>query len=344
LKNLQRFKLESIVILWSVTEGFLGGVLHIFKIPFTGIIVGSFALIYITLIIYNSDTRKDLINSTIVVIICKMILSPQTPVFAYIAVFLQGFLGYALYGLRHNLKSMCILLGISIQLINGFIKIFTLTLLFGFNLWVIFNEFIKYVISQFSLTKTDVNYSLILVLIYILIHLAIGLTSGILASKFIHNLKFYVKKDKYKIIIRNVRQQDMITTKRKRIYINIIMVFVTGILLFSYITPDMTYIDKNSILIMSLRGILLMLLWFKIISPIIIKYFKKYFEKNKSENIQLAHKILNNVQTYKSIMYSSWEHSSSQKNMKRIIYFIKILVINFLAYDYNQIEIYSKGL
>jgi hypothetical protein len=284
----------------------------------------------------NSEKKIEIINATLIVIICKMLLSPQTPLFAYLAVFLQGLLGFVFYSLRRHLLAMCLLISLSVQFLNAFIKIFSLTLLFGFNLWIVINEFISYIISQFSFLKLELNYSYIIILIYIGIHGLWGIILGLFTSSFILNLSKDSYREKYFLQIDVINKKNSLSGKGKHKFMNVAVFLIFAVLILSYFIPYITNTDKNSIIIMLIRGILIMILWFKIISPLILKYLRRYFAKRKSENFKIAENILNNSKIYKSIIYSAWSYSASNRGLSRILYFVKITIINFLVYDIHK--------
>ena len=68
-----------LITLWVLCEAMLGGVIHAAKIPVSGLIVGSCAVICICLIAFYHPTKGAIIKATIIVAIFKMMLSPQAP-------------------------------------------------------------------------------------------------------------------------------------------------------------------------------------------------------------------------------------------------------------------------
>src|SRR5689334_277335 len=86
-----------IIALWVLSEALLGGIIHAFHIPVSGLIVGSAAVICICMIAFYVPVNGTIIKATIIVAIFKMLLSPQAPVLAYLAVFFQGILGELLF-------------------------------------------------------------------------------------------------------------------------------------------------------------------------------------------------------------------------------------------------------
>jgi hypothetical protein len=79
-----------LIALWVLCEAFLGGIIHGLKLPISGLVVGSGAIICICLIAYNVQVKGAIIKATIIVAIFKMMLSPHSPPTAYVAVFVPG--------------------------------------------------------------------------------------------------------------------------------------------------------------------------------------------------------------------------------------------------------------
>src|SRR5438045_613816 len=58
-----------IIALWVLCEAMLGGIIHAFHIPVSGLIVGSAAVICICLIGYYSPVKGAIIKATLIVAI-----------------------------------------------------------------------------------------------------------------------------------------------------------------------------------------------------------------------------------------------------------------------------------
>ena len=85
--------IHRLTALWAFAESGLGGVLHTAKVPFTGLVVGGFAIILITLIAHLSSKQyKIIVQSLVVVLMVKAAVSPHTPFPAYVAVSFQALL------------------------------------------------------------------------------------------------------------------------------------------------------------------------------------------------------------------------------------------------------------
>ena len=86
-----------LIALWIICEAFAGGIMHSIKIPFSGLVISSLAMICIILIAHHVSEKNAILKATIIVAIFKLMLSPHSPGTAYIAVFFQGLLGNFLF-------------------------------------------------------------------------------------------------------------------------------------------------------------------------------------------------------------------------------------------------------
>ena len=64
---------QRITAVWGFTESALGGVLHILQFPFTGLFIGSFAVLCIFLIAHYGKKPAFILRSTMVVILIKAV-------------------------------------------------------------------------------------------------------------------------------------------------------------------------------------------------------------------------------------------------------------------------------
>ena len=122
--------------LWALSESGLGGMMHALKIPFSGLFLGGFAIVMVTLIAqqYQKGRFKAVMQATLLVILVKAMASPHSPPMAYIAVGFQGLAGACIYSIGFN-RITCTLFG-GIALFESAIqKFLTTTLIFGKSIW-----------------------------------------------------------------------------------------------------------------------------------------------------------------------------------------------------------------
>lgn len=127
---------ERLTALWALNEAGLGGMIHAFKIPFTGIVVGSTAVILIALIAFFAERKsKAILKATIIVLLIKAVASPHTPLPAYAAVAFQGLAGSLLFGFLPSRRLAALLLGLLALWQGAVQKLLVMTLLYGAPLW-----------------------------------------------------------------------------------------------------------------------------------------------------------------------------------------------------------------
>jgi len=126
--------IQRLTALWAFAESGLGGVLHALQVPFTGLIVGGMAIVLISLIAWFAQPKyRQVLQSTLIVLIVKAMVSPHTPPTAYLAVSFQGLLGFGLFSLfRVNLVSILLLAVIS-MLESAIQKLLVLDLFAGLS-------------------------------------------------------------------------------------------------------------------------------------------------------------------------------------------------------------------
>jgi len=166
-----------LIALWVVCETLLGGIIHSFNIPFSSIVLSGFSVICISLISKISHQKGSILKATVIVIIFKFLLSPQSPPAAYLAVFMQGIFGEFMFSNFRSFKLNCILLGVFALAESALQRIIILLFLFGNNFPKAINKFVQTAFSK----NVNTNYSLYLAGIYILIHIIFGALVGYFA-------------------------------------------------------------------------------------------------------------------------------------------------------------------
>lgn len=127
---------ERLTALWALNEAGLGGLIHALRVPFTGIVVGSTAVVLIALIAFFAEHRaKALLKATVVVLLVKAAASPHTPLPAYASVAFQGLAGTALFGLLPSIRLGALLLGLLALWQGAVQKLLVMSILYGRSLW-----------------------------------------------------------------------------------------------------------------------------------------------------------------------------------------------------------------
>ncbi|MFN5347709.1 MAG: hypothetical protein ACK5B3_10825 [Bacteroidota bacterium] len=174
---------NRLTALWALNESGLGGVLHAAKFPFTGIFVGGFAVILISLIArYSNYSFKSILKSTAMVLMIKAAVSPHSPFPAYIAVSFQGLLGAILFSLSRNFKLTPIIFGGLALLESAIQKILLTVLFFGMSFWKSVDDFVLNTLKTFQLPP-DFSFSEWIALSYVVVYFILGLIIGRFASQ-----------------------------------------------------------------------------------------------------------------------------------------------------------------
>ncbi len=113
--------------LWAFSESGLGGIFHALKVPFSGIALGGISVMLVTLLEVNSSKKwKTIFKAMLLVLMLKAMISPHSPVMAYVAVSFQGILGAAIYQAFGVSRLSAMAYGSLAFLESDFQKVFTL--------------------------------------------------------------------------------------------------------------------------------------------------------------------------------------------------------------------------
>lgn len=176
----QKISISKLTAAWAFSEAALGGLLHALHIPFTGLMVGGTACIFISLIAYFSEKPEVILRSTIIVVVIKGMISPHTPLIAFFSVLGQGALGFLIFKMISNHKIATLLFSITIITFFGLQKLIFLTVVFGNEFWNSINVFTNYIIKQFTAVDYEnrINISLLIIAGYGIIHFLGGIFLG----------------------------------------------------------------------------------------------------------------------------------------------------------------------
>ena len=171
--------------LWALVESGLGGILHAFHLPVTGVVVGGTAVILITLIAHFAQNSRSILRATLLVLMVKAMVSPHSPLGAYVAVAFQGVAGWAIYSLIPPSLAATSFFAIIALLESALQKLLMLTLFFGAPLWQAVDQWGKWVQESVFASPASVTLSLSqgLVIIYLGLHVVIALLIGWIAYR-----------------------------------------------------------------------------------------------------------------------------------------------------------------
>lgn len=333
--------ISRIIAIWGFNEAAFGGILHALKIPFTGLFIGSIAVMLITLIAHYSKDRKEILKATVIVLLVKGIVSPHTPVTAYLAVMIQGVLGYIIFSLIRFPGFAAPLLGFLALLFSAFQKLIVTTIFFGTSFWKSIDLFAEYVFRQFGLShhSESISASLVLIISYTLLHIAAGIAAGYKALQFpskINSTATYYMKEAF-----GVRQEELPGlnggNKKKSWWKKptriALFLFLTGIMLLTYFFPMAGKSSSGEILFMIIRAAVITLAWYFLLSMPVRRYMKSLIEKNKFKHTAEIENITNMFPQFRKVIGFCWKNSEGLKGIRRIRKFISDSIVLLLIYD-----------
>lgn len=325
----------KLTALWAFSEAALGGVLHAFRVPLRGVFISGSAAILISLIAYYSNKKGTILKSTLLVILIKGLVSPHTPLTAYVAVFLQGVFGEIFFFKRGFHKISSLLLGISTLLYSSIHKLIILTVVFGNTLWESIDEFIGYILEKFYSGGSDntISYSYLIIGAYLGLHLVIGLLIGIFTGKLPERIRELKEKERlnFEAIGENIYETGINRNYRKRKWWQrptgiLIFIFAASLLFISYLFPE---IDNNKVYeigIMLLRAIIILTIWYSLIGPLLLKQFRKYLKKKQNKYSTELTNIVDSFPQLRSIVSYCWKINNNLKGLKKLRSFITHLL------------------
>lgn len=177
--------------LWALAEVGLGGALHALRLPVTGLVVGSAAIVLLVLLAEAArrsgrSIRPTLLGATAIVLGVKLAASPHSPAGAYVAVAFQG--GLAAVCLPSLGRTAgAIALGVIALAESAVQRVLIMTLLFGATFWAAVDSFVAQVLARMGalgLTPGEpLEANRWLIGSYIAVHVLTGALAGGLAVR-----------------------------------------------------------------------------------------------------------------------------------------------------------------
>lgn len=327
---------DRITPLWAFNESAFGGTLHIFNIPLKGIIISNFAVLLISLLAEAFKEKGKILKSTLSVLIVKWTVAPHTPLTAYFAVAIQGLMGELVYFNGKVTKIRIFLFALFISIITGFQKVIILTILYGNTLWKSIDELINSALKFFFLDSSYTNFSLIIILAYVSIHLAAGVLNSFYIMHLIKSLKNYsvelINELKNQLNLVGINESQK--KKRKKISIHFIIIFSSLIVvLFSYFVISNNNDSVINLLFMIIRAVTIIILWYFVIGPLIRKWANRFFEKKQMQFGIDAVSLINQIPSIKATAFQVWNGIKSDKGIKKYFKFLTLFLLSTILID-----------
>jgi ABC-type thiamin/hydroxymethylpyrimidine transport system permease subunit len=317
-----------LIALWVLSEAMVGGIIHALKLPVSGLVVGSAAVICICLIAFYVPHKGAIIKATIIVAIFKMMLSPQAPPPAYVAVFFQGLAGELLFMPSKYYRIVCILLAVLALAESGIQRILIMTIVYGNDLWNAINSFINGLTGQKELT----DYSYFIIAWYLMAHLIIGVLVGVWAGILPQQIAYLESVQKQYTIMTGPGNGISFLPVQRKTKTRKILFITWAILVLLYLQSLLgigrPLLPSSMAIRILIRSAIIVLTWFFIVAPLLKQALKKWLEKKKTRSQRDIQQVLELLPATQQLVSKSWQLAREKKGWRRVKLCCKIILAN----------------
>jgi hypothetical protein len=340
-------RVDILIALWALAESALGGILHAFRIPFTGLFVNSCAVIFMVLIASATDKRGTILRATLIVMIIKGMVSPHTPLTAFIAVGFQGLMGEFLLRSKKYLILSSIALGVVTLLQSALQKIILLTIIYGNSLWETIDVFVNFIIKQvpfLPIQDYPVQFSFWLIVSYVSIHIIAGILVGIMAARMPAWLEKEIRHQRNILqISEGIANFEISMSKAKRSWIKkpstyVILSLAVIIIFLSYVFKDISETQGMQAIIMIIRSTFILIVWYTVAGPYLLKLSKRFLRSKHNTHAREVEKTMQILIPMRYIIYKTWNDSAQFSGIGRFKNFIKLSLVNILSTEFRANE------
>lgn len=315
---------NRLTALWALNESGLGGVLHAAKFPFTGILVGGFAVILIALIARYSDySFKAIIKATGIVLIIKAAASPHSPFPAYLAVSFQGVLGALLFALTRNFKFTSVVFGGLALLESAIQKILLTVLFFGTSIWKSVDEFIISTLKIFQL-PANFSFSEWIAISYVVLYFVLGLLIG----RFTNQIPEAISSLDFSMITFSDTNHPVKQNRKKRKHLLLIAAFLI-LLSFQLLGVFEDWLFAQLLA----RVIFFMFLFYYVVGPLTTKLIQ-ILSRNRSKEIEeLNEEVANIRMAIRPVLSHVTKNYQGINRIKMFVLYMVAISLNDKIYD-----------
>ena len=316
-----------LIALWVLCEAMLGSIIFSFKIPVSGLVIGSCAIVCIALIAWYVPARGAIIRATVIVAIFKMMLTPQAPPAAYLAVFFQGLMGELLFQNKKYYRTACMVLALLAMTESAFQRILVITILYGNNFWTAVNTFMNKLTGSSKLT----DYSFFIIFWYVAIHIIAGILVGIwvgLLPNRISQMKGL--QTKYNILTTGAEINLPVKRRNKkgRIFLFCIWILLIALYVQSFFHIGTPLLPSQLVVGILIRSAIIILTWYFLISPVLKQLLHKWLQQKKQQSVQQVQEVLNLLPSTKGLVTKSWQLAGHLKGWRRVMLCCRIILAN----------------
>jgi hypothetical protein len=332
-----RLAVERLTALWALNEAGLGGMIHALRVPFTGIVVGSTAVILIALIAYFAEQKgRAILKAMVVVLLVKAAASPHTPLPAYAAVAFQGLVGSLLFGWIPSLRLGALLLGLLALWQGAVLKLVVMTLLYGSSLWDSVNAVGRWMLERMGSGPGDLSPTGWFLTFYLGYYTLGGLITGWLAGSIPNEIERALKNPPPPRPLPAVSPMALPTAPaRKRWWRRV--PFKAGLFLAVLLMILMLLYPGESGWIRGLRvfarAVLVLAVWMLVLRPIGLALFRRFRRREQSVYGAEVSRTLEQFPALRQAAAEAWRRSAEAGGFRRWKQFLVELILLVLSGD-----------
>lgn len=328
-----RIAIERLTALWALNECGLGGFMHAFSSPFTGIIVGGISILLISLIaFYAKNTWVTLLKALSIVLLVKLSVSPHSPITAYVAVSFQAFFGAIVFSLFTVRPFTILLLGGITFLESAVQKLLVLTVLYGQSLWQALDVYGLWVSDKLAFLPLTIS-SRLLMLLFVCFYFLSGIVVGFLIIRTISIIKL-TDQSSLDYVPKSIHIEER---SEKKSFLSKKILLFWGITLFIILIPILLFDTKyggfeKGIYILA-RSFLILFMWYLIVGPLLVKGLNKILTKSKSRYQSDIRNTLDLFPYLRDLIRQAWQDSKPHKGRNRMQHFLAKSIVYSIHFN-----------
>ncbi|MBU2939159.1 hypothetical protein KO494_06355 [Lacinutrix sp. C3R15] len=331
LKQNNKSIIDKLTALWALNESGLGGFLHVFNSPFTGLIVGGIAILLISLIAFYAKNKwQAILKALVIVLIIKMAVSPYSPFTAYISVSFQAVLGAFLFSNFSWKGGTLVALGIVTFLQSALQKLLKLTIIYGTDFWEAINIYGTWIQEKINFI-TDTSTTSVLISIYLLVY-GVG---GLLAGLFIKSVIVIISKKEataFYLKPMHVTSEEKKTNKAIRFKVIWIWFSTVTVIVLAFTFFGGALFGWQKAIYIIARSFLFLILWYLVLGPFVLKIIRKYLTKKESKYQEEITSALDLFPYFRQILSLTWKETKHLNGFTRFKYFIANSISNCIHF------------
>lgn len=332
MKN-NRSSIDKLTALWALNESGLGGLLHVLNSPFTGLLVGGIAVLLISLIAWYSENKwKAILKALLVVLIIKAVVSPHSPPTAYLAVSFQAVLGAFLFSVFSWKGFTLVLLGMLTFLESALQKLIVLTLIYGEGLWEAIDNYGLWLTEKTGFI-TNMAASSLLISGYLIVYGVGGVLAGLFTKSIITLISKQESDTTFSIPFDKTTSKQRKNRMAFRHSILLVWGITIAVILFAFTFFGGPSSGWQKAFYIMLRSLLVLLLWYVIIGPFLLKLIRRYLRRKESEYKTEINNAMELFPYFRSIIAYTWRGSKHLKGYARFKHFVAYTILYCIHFE-----------